>query len=121
MHLKLQPYRQKLLKKKFNVKLSQRYYGPFKVLKHVGEVAYKLELPESSFLHPMFHVTALKKMVGEPEHVVEELPSFDEEGKLLLKPEVVLHYRKHKKGKGSDNVWQVLIHWKGLLVEEATW
>ena len=80
------------------------------MLKHVGDVAYKLELPESSLLHPVFHVTALKKMVGEPKYVVEELPSFDEEGTILLKPEAVLRYQKHKKGKGSDNVWQVLIH-----------
>ena len=91
------------------------------MLEHVGEVAYKLELSASSLLHPVFHVTALKKMVEEPEYVVEELPSFDEEGKLLLKPEVVLRYQKYKKIKGSNNVWQVLIHWKGLPVEEATW
>ena len=62
------------------------------MLERVGEVAYKLELPESSLLHPVFHVTALKKMVGEPEQFVEVLPTFDEEGKLLLKSNVVLHY-----------------------------
>ena len=90
------------------------------MLERVGEVAYKLELPASSLLHPVFHVTALKKMVGEPEHVVEELPSFDEEGQILLKLEAILRYRKHKKCKGSNNAWQVLIHWKELLVEEAT-
>ena len=88
---------------------------------HVGEVAYKLELPESSLLHPVFHMTAMKKMMGEPKYVVEELPSFDEEGIILLKPEAVLHYRKHKKSRRSDDVWQVLIHWKGLPMEEATW
>ena len=105
VYLKLQLYRQKSLKKRFNVKLSQRYYGPFKVLKRVGEVAYKLELPESSLLHPMFHVTVLKKMMGEPKYVVEELPSFDEEGTILLKPGAVIHYQKHKKSKRSDDVW----------------
>ena len=66
------------------------------MLERVGEVAYKLELPESSLIHPVFHVTALKKMVGEPEHIVEELHVFDEEGKILLKPEAVLRYRSQK-------------------------
>lgn len=84
VYLKLHPYRQKSLKRRFNVKLSQRYYRPFKVLERIREVAYKLELPASSLLQPVFHVMALKA-VGEPEHVMEELPSFDE-GEMLLKP-----------------------------------
>ncbi|GJU24338.1 putative reverse transcriptase domain-containing protein [Tanacetum coccineum] len=43
-------------------KLNPRYVGPFKVLKNVGSVAYKLELPqELSRVHNMFHVSNLKK------------------------------------------------------------
>ncbi|GKD15984.1 putative reverse transcriptase domain-containing protein [Tanacetum coccineum] len=43
-------------------KLNPRYVGPFKVIDRVGEVAYKLELPEeSSRVHNMFHVSNLKK------------------------------------------------------------
>ncbi|GJV24020.1 putative reverse transcriptase domain-containing protein [Tanacetum coccineum] len=43
-------------------KLNPRYVGPFKVLEKVGEVAYKLELPEElSRVHNTFHVSNLKK------------------------------------------------------------
>ncbi|GJU37145.1 putative reverse transcriptase domain-containing protein [Tanacetum coccineum] len=43
-------------------KLNPRYVGPFKVLEKVGEVAYKLELPqELSRVHNTFHVSNLKK------------------------------------------------------------
>ncbi|GJZ40952.1 putative reverse transcriptase domain-containing protein [Tanacetum coccineum] len=43
-------------------KLNPRYVGPFKVLAKVGEVAYKLELPEElSRVHNTFHVSNLKK------------------------------------------------------------
>ncbi|GKE05071.1 putative reverse transcriptase domain-containing protein, partial [Tanacetum coccineum] len=43
-------------------KLNPRYVGHFKVLRKVGAVAYKLELPqELSRVHNTFHVSNLKK------------------------------------------------------------
>ncbi|GKF42277.1 putative reverse transcriptase domain-containing protein, partial [Tanacetum coccineum] len=43
-------------------KLNPRYVGPLKVLEKVGEVAYKLELPEElSRVHNTFHVSNLKQ------------------------------------------------------------
>ncbi|GKE77061.1 hypothetical protein Tco_1543181 [Tanacetum coccineum] len=43
-------------------KLNPRYVGPFKVLEKVGDVAYKLELPEElRRVHNTFHVSNLKK------------------------------------------------------------
>nr|GFC12384.1 putative reverse transcriptase domain-containing protein [Tanacetum cinerariifolium] len=43
-------------------KLNTRYVGPFKVLKRVGDVAYKLDLPEElSRVHNTFHMSNLKK------------------------------------------------------------
>ncbi|GKE15827.1 putative reverse transcriptase domain-containing protein [Tanacetum coccineum] len=52
-------------------KLNPRYVRPFKVLKKVGAVAYKLELPqELSRVHNTFHVSNLKKYYSDDPLVV---------------------------------------------------
>lgn len=56
-YLKLQPYIQSSVALRSNQKLSFRYYGPFKVLAHVGTVAYHLQLPDECKIHPVVHVS----------------------------------------------------------------
>ena len=46
-------------------KLSPRYIGPFEVHKRAWEVAYELALPPGlSGVHPVFHVSMLKRYHG---------------------------------------------------------
>ncbi|XP_069145886.1 uncharacterized protein [Solanum lycopersicum] len=52
-------------------KLRPRYVGPYEILQRVGEVAYELALPvELSFIHPVFHVSMLKKCLGDPASIL---------------------------------------------------
>jgi hypothetical protein len=74
-------------------KLSPKYYGPYKVLQKIGTMAYKLEFPSSSRVHPIFHVSFLKKVIRDNILVQTILPELDEEGKIILDPESITDTR----------------------------
>ncbi|GJT52912.1 hypothetical protein Tco_0987966 [Tanacetum coccineum] len=55
-------------------KLNPRFVGPFKVIKRVGDVAYKLELPEElSRVHNTFHSDPLKEVACHHRSRVKQL------------------------------------------------
>ena len=63
------------------------------VFLRLGTMAYKLELPVASRLHPVFHVSCLKKVIGNKLPVQTILPKLDEEGKIILELEAVIETR----------------------------
>jgi hypothetical protein len=54
---------------------------------------YKLELPPSSLVHPVFHVSCLKKVINDKIQVQTILLEINEEGKIILEPETILETR----------------------------
>ena len=74
-------------------KLSPKYYGPYKVFQNIGTMAYKFELPASSRVHPVFHVSCLKKDIGDKLPIQTILLELDEEEKTILEPEAVTKTR----------------------------
>lgn len=117
--LKLQPYRQKSVAMRHNMKLAPRYYGPFQVIQKIGTVAYKLELPSTSKIHPVFHVSCLKKKLGDQISPLPTLPPVDEEGAVQPEPEQVLKRRMKKVGDHAAT--EVLVKWVGAAVEDSSW
>ena len=90
----LQPYKKMSLgQSKKDNKLLPNYYGPYKVLQNIGTMVYELELPASSRVHPVFHVSFLKKVIGDKILVQTILPELDEEGKIILEPKAVTETR----------------------------
>nr|GFA06446.1 putative reverse transcriptase domain-containing protein [Tanacetum cinerariifolium] len=81
-------------------KLNPRYVGPFKLLERVGDVAYKLGLPEElSRVHNTFHVSNLKKChADKPLAVPLDVLHFDDKLYFVEEPvEIVDHEVKRLK------------------------
>ena len=69
-------------------KLAPYYYGSFQVIQNLGEVSYKLNLPTSSLIHPVFHVSNLKAKLGNQVVPRPTLPAVNAD--LVITPEPVL-------------------------------
>jgi hypothetical protein len=118
--LRLQQYRQASIKRSGVEKLQPRFFGPYRVSKRIGAVAYELELelPQGRKIH-VFHVLCLKKSLGQHVRPIEALPPIDEEGQLFLILEEVLEVRE--KRLRNRSIKEYLIRWKDLPIEDATW
>ncbi|KAL5834635.1 hypothetical protein ACOSQ4_014132 [Xanthoceras sorbifolium] len=103
--------------------LVRKYEGPFPILKKVGKVSYKVELPPRLKIHPVFHVSHLKPYQADTEDPsrgessrapTAVVTSYDKEVEEILADRVV---RK----RGVPRSSEYLIKWKGLPTSEATW
>lgn len=96
VYLKLQAYKQMSVSNMSNNKLTPKYYGPYLIIKKIGEVADTLQLPPYSKIHPTFHVSLLKKHHAPPPVTLDQsLPiSYDSTTKMSDKaPAEVLDIR----------------------------
>ncbi|XP_026442644.1 uncharacterized protein LOC113342264 [Papaver somniferum] len=119
VYLKLQPYRQASLALRKSFKLQAKYYGHFKVIQKVGNLAYKLLLPPGSRIHPVFHVSQLKKQIGVSHIPSPQLPVVDHEGPIVIDPADILATRTFSRN--VSDILQLLIQLTNASAENATW
>jgi hypothetical protein len=100
-------------------KLAFKFFGPYEVLERIGSTAYKLDLPEGSLIHPVFHVSPLKPFTPNYTLVFTELPSSVDLSVQELQPEQVLERRLVRKG--NKAIPQVRVKWSTLPEAAATW
>ncbi|GKE03912.1 putative reverse transcriptase domain-containing protein [Tanacetum coccineum] len=102
-------------------KLNPRYVRPFKVIEKVGEVAYKLDLPEElSMVHITFHVSNLKKCYAdEPLAVPLDGLHFDDKLQFVEEPVEIID-REVKRLKRS-RIPLVKVRWNSKRGPEFTW
>ncbi|XP_070012832.1 uncharacterized protein [Nicotiana sylvestris] len=102
-------------------KLSPRFIGPYEILDRVGAVAYRLALPpELSFIHPVFHVSMLRKCISDSSQVLEA-PTIPFDEKLSYEEELAAIVNRQVRKIRSKKIVFVKILWRNHTIEEATW
>ena len=94
--VKLQPYRQHSIALRKNQKLRMCFFGPFEVVEHVRQVAYKLKLLEAARIHLVFHISLLKKFQGSQSQQYLPMSLTTTKFGPIIQPEHVLDTRIFK-------------------------
>jgi hypothetical protein len=102
-------------------KLSPRYIGSFTILARVGSLAYRLQLSDSmAGVHPVFHVSMLRKFLRDPNHQIEMEPiAVQQDLTLECHPMRILESSERVLRKRSIKYVKVL--WTNQSQREATW
>ena len=98
-------------------KLAPKYMGPFQVTAQINEVTFRLDLPDSIRVHPVFHCSLLKPYVENTftgRHSPPP-PPVRVQGEEEFVVEKILDSRIHR-GK-----LQYLIGWEGYPPEDNSW
>lgn len=114
--VKLQPYIQMSVQRRSNAKLAFRYFGSFTITKCINPVVYEVALPPDSKIHPVFHVSHLRKVLkpGTPSSV--QLPVVTNVNPVPVK---LLRHRWRQTPTGRRE--QVQVQWSEGAEEELTW
>ena len=121
VYLKVSPIRGT---RRFQVqgKLAPRYIGPYRVQKRVGKVAYRIKLPEEmSDIHPVFHVSQLRRCLKEPEARYVPMEEINLQKDLQYQEVPVKILDTVTKRTRNSEVRICRVQWSRHGEKEATW
>ncbi|WMV43264.1 hypothetical protein MTR67_036649 [Solanum verrucosum] len=101
-------------------KLSPRYIGPYHIAKRIDNVAYELELPRELTVHPVFHISMLKKCIGDHSLILPTESIMIKDNLSYEEIPVQILDRQVRRLRMKD-VASVKVFWRNQFVEEATW
>ncbi|GKA26347.1 putative reverse transcriptase domain-containing protein [Tanacetum coccineum] len=103
-------------------KLNPRYVRPFKVLEMIGEIAYKLELPEElSRVHNTFHVSNLRKCYADEPLAESPMDGLHFDDKLQFIKEPVEIVDCEVKRLKRIRIPLIKVRWNSKRGPEFTW
>lgn len=116
VYLKLQPFRQKSVVLRSNLKLTGKYYA---LLRYLRRLVKWLTVCSFHRVHDVFHVSFLKKHIKNGSQLISQLLILDQSGICTTTPELILDSRQTLvNGKLTH---EVLVQWQGIPPQQATW
>jgi len=99
-------------------KLDYKFLGPFRVTEVIGKQAYRLELPKTLQIHPVFHVSLLEPYKGSTIAGRQQPPLMEIDLKEddVYEVEAILGQKVDDQGR-----WTYKIRWKGYAEDEDSW
>lgn len=103
-------------------RLTPKYIGPLPILKRIGRVAYRVELPSWCKIHKVLHVSVLKPYYADKEDAYRNEPKrpvfeLKQVGKKVV--EVILDHRITRASRKDHQ--EYLVKWTGCSRKENTW
>ena len=109
--------RQDIATKRPCAKLDFRRLGPFRIIAQINDVAYRLKLPSSCKLHPVFHVSVLEPYKNNtiPDRAPPPHPPIEIEGAEEFEVRQILD------SKIARQRLYYLVDWEGYAPCDRTW
>src|SRR3954463_10036950 len=101
-------------------KLQHRFIGPYRIIQKISAVAYKLELPSTLKIHPVFHVSVLRpyqppdSIAHRPPHTPPPDPVTIDDDLEFEVDHILDHRTRH-------NRQEYLVKWVGYPDHDASW
>src|SRR5690349_20952584 len=101
-------------------KLQHRFIGPYQIIQKISPVAYKLAIPDTLKIHPVFHVSILRPYT-DPDSITHRSPSSPPPAPISIQDhdefevERILDHRK------QHNHQEYLVKWVGYPDHDASW
>jgi transposase InsO family protein len=101
-------------------KLQHRFIGPYRVIQKISPVAYKLELPDTLKIHPVFHVSILRPYLS-PDTVEHRPATLPPPEPITINDAEEFEVDKILDHRTRHNRQEYLVKWVGYPDHDASW
>ena len=101
-------------------KLQHRFIGPYRIIQKVSPVAYKLDIPQTLKIHPVFHVSILRPY-SDPASITHRPPSIPPPNPISIQDREEFEVERILDHRKQHNHQEYLVKWVGYPDYDASW